>query len=406
MKTRSSPAPEQFLTAGAFDAAAAAVVLDLRASLAALVTALRDPVHRAIDLERALGLDKKLAWQVFRIVRATGLTEVGNIPAPPSMERLLAAARRRRIPAAIADEVRRAYARFEEFQALHGGDREGLLSMLSGLMEGASEAHELKVRKAHFRSSAHVWGVQSAMQVRTQIIHTRPEAGARVEDLAMVYGDLGLQRLRPGQPMMVVAWINASDNPEGDDRPPEARPRPGQAQLDLLDQFSSRPLPRMAARPGLEGALETELIFPPGRAAAASLYARLEARGVARDRQTVYGGRLLFTIPTEAAVWELLVPAGLTDPAGARASIYGRRHHPEHVMEERPTDLLPQRAAVDFLGTLDTAPPLEGAPRHAEAVAHTLGALGWRDTRYDVYRCRVEYPVIHTLLALRVDATA
>ncbi|MBC7773230.1 MAG: hypothetical protein H7210_12090 [Pyrinomonadaceae bacterium] len=42
--------------------------------------------------------------------------------------------------------------------------------------------------------------------------------------------------------------------------------------------------------------------------------------------------------------------------------------------------------------------------RAREAVTHVLKRLGWFGTRFDVYRARVLYPVMHTLLSLRADA--
>src|SRR6185295_12335821 len=109
-----------------------------------------------------------------------------------------------------------------------------------------------------------------------------------------------------------------------------------------------------------------------------------------------YDGRLFVTIPVETVVWELLIPAGLTDPATARVVVYGRRAHPEHVYDERKGDLLPQREIVTYLGALEHLPPIPGAPRHSDAVRHVLKQQGWLGTKFDAYRCRVQYPVLHS----------
>jgi hypothetical protein len=94
----------------------------------------------------------------------------------------------------------------------------------------------------------------------------------------------------------------------------------------------------------------------------------------------------------------------MSDPATARFCAYGRRTHPERVYDERPADLLPIRENVSYFGSTDTVPAMEGSPNHAEAVHSVLERHGWLGARFDIYRCRVPFPVLHTLLCLNVDA--
>jgi hypothetical protein len=48
-------------------------------------------------------------------------------------------------------------------------------------------------------------------------------------------------------------------------------------------------------------------------------------------------------------------------------------------------------------------PPLPGEPAHAGAVRHAIESSGWLGTRFDVYRSRVEYPVLFTMFSARVE---
>src|SRR5204863_203476 len=115
------------------------------------------------------------------------------------------------------------------------------------------------------------------------------------------------------------------------------------------------------------------------------------------------GGGMFISIPSTEVITELLIPEGYTSPATARVAVFGRRHHPERVFEERAIDLLPQRESAIYLGRQLGSPTIDVAPRHHEAVRLVLNRLGLFGRQFDVYRCRVEYPQMHTLVVMRVD---
>jgi hypothetical protein len=105
-------------------------------------------------------VDKKLAWQVFRLARAPQpLAEAGNVPPRSALIRLLAAADRAKVPTSIVAQVESAYERFETFVSHHGEDRSEVVSMLGGLGFDGSEESLLKTRKSLYRGNATVWGV-------------------------------------------------------------------------------------------------------------------------------------------------------------------------------------------------------------------------------------------------------
>jgi hypothetical protein len=43
-------------------------------------------------------------------------------------------------------------------------------------------------------------------------------------------------------------------------------------------------------------------------------------------------------------------------------------------------------------------------PRYTEMLRSLLAELGWANTQYDVYRVRVQFPVMQTLVCLAVNA--
>jgi hypothetical protein len=399
------------VAAPSFEAAAAAVMSELQVSLSELLTAVHPHVRRAVDVERTLGLDKKLAWQVFRLANTASLVEAVNVPTTPSVRRLLESARRRKAPRETLERISAAFDRFEELVLHHAGDREGLNSLLSGTPSGKNDQYEAKIRRSLFRANAHVWGTQVRMQVRTVIWHPRPNEN--YEDVALIMGDLGMQRLRESEPLSIVRWIRTHDSPRnkvvgdtGDEEQPvrvQTGPQSDQG-VRLLHEFCSDPLPQMVPKQSVLGGVETELVIPPGRAGAVSIYSRQMMEKGEPTPHTLYDGRMFVTMPVETVVWELLVPVGLTDPASARVAVYGRRPHPEQVYDERPRDLLPQQETVRYMGQPEMVPGIEESPRHPEAVRSVLAEFGWNDVKYDVYRSRIQCPVLYTLLCVRVDA--
>jgi hypothetical protein len=411
MRMMSNPSPVQ-VAAQPFETAAATVMADLQAALGALVDSLPDPIRRAVDLERCLKLDKKLAWQIFRLSRTSDLGETANVPSLTAAARVMDAARKRGTPEKTLERVREAFESFENLASLHGGDRAGLMSMLSGMAGEQGEQYELRVRKSLFRGNAHVWGVQERLAAHTAIYMPRTLDGKKSEakaeyDLAMVVGDIGMSRRRQTDPLALTRWLwthyEQGADQSGRVLAPGARDTVDPA-LNILQDFSSRPLPKMINSGTAYGAPQTELVVPPGQAGAVTLYSMQSRKGVPLAAGEPFFFQALFRMPMETCVWELLIPVGWSNPATARAAVYGRRYNPEQAYDERTEDLMSQRETLDYLGVREGVPSLPGSPDHAEAVRHVLEKQGWLGTAFDVYRCRVEYPVLHSMLVVRVEA--
>jgi hypothetical protein len=175
-------------------------------------------------------------------------------------------------------------------------------------------------------------------------------------------------------------------------------------EMEVLDEFTSQPRPQLVRQPTPDDRARTEVVFPPsGRAGAVTLYTAQRIAAAIEGEQNSFDANLFVTVPCESLVGELLVPVGLSDPETVRVAVYGRRDDPSQVFDRRTADLLPQRESPMYLGTMETYPPIPGAPRHGDAVRHAMDELAWLGTRFDVYRCSVRYPVLHTFIRLAVD---
>jgi hypothetical protein len=176
------------------------------------------------------------------------------------------------------------------------------------------------------------------------------------------------------------------------------------SQFELLREYCSASLPDITHVPGTAGVVDTEMLVPAaGRAAAVTLYLTHTSPVVANARKSGAGAGMFISVPAAEVINEMLVPVGDTSPPTARVAVFGRRHHPERVFEERAIDLLPQRENALYLGRMTNSPPIDVAPRHQEVVRHVLEKLGLQGQQFDVYRCRVQFPQMHTLVVMRVD---
>jgi hypothetical protein len=390
---------------------------ELQGALGDVVAKLPDSVGRAVELQRSLGLDNRLGWKLYRFVTTSDpLVEIPNIPGEPSMRRILSAASKRGVPKTVTERAAAAFERFEEFVADHGGDRDEIISLANGLSPagGNDQQHELKVRKSAFKSLSHLWGIKAETTVLSAVVHGGSSADPVLDHL-VVRGYIGLQRLRHGVPLTFgIGVLNHPKKGTGsatDARDIGAPPSPlskegAIGELHLLKEFSSHPLPQMRQRPEVNGRVDTDVVFPPsGRAGAVTLYTSQFAAGATDNNQSMYSLGALISIPSQTLVAEILVPQGWTDPSTLRVAMYGRRSAVERVGDRRPEDLLPQHETPRYIGVMDTSPDIPGVPHHSEAVRHEIVRLGWQDTRFDVYRCAIEFPLMHSMIWMVVEAT-
>ncbi len=391
-----------------FHVAVEQVLTAVQLSISALVSALPGPISRAVELERVLDLDKKLAWQIFKLSTAGGLDRVSHVPARASMKRLIAASERVGVERPVLDAVWAAFERLESFAEVQAGGRAGLMSMVSGFSGESSEQYELSVRKSLYEANAHIWGLRAQLKTRTVICCPRSGNESTRREV-LVGGNLGMHGIRRGEPLVVSSWVKSFDDISRTPSSPRAAEgvviSGENGSFRLIEEYCTQPLPEMIERRGPSGAPETEILIPPtGRPGALSMHFRQELQSDAllkSTRSNVAG--MFISVPAAEVIVEMLIPTGECDPSSARVTIFGRRHHPELAFEERRVDLLPQHEAVSYVGPASEVMPMTGSAHHHLAVGKTLEELGLSDVKWDQFRCRVRFPVLHTVIVMRVD---
>jgi hypothetical protein len=382
------------------------ILTEIAGHLRKVLAALQPGEAAPRDLERHLGLHKTLCWRVLKVAYARDpLAAAPYLPGHEGLEKFLRAAAKFGVARGLLEPVRPSAERYHAMVKANAGDRASFEVMLLSLATETDSALELKVaRRAGYRSSSYMWGVQTAVRILSVII--TPGADGLV-DLATVRGHVRARRLRKEGVLRLSRTI------EHDTDAPERRrtaalaiePQHMVGGVPLLPQFCSQPLPRLQAveLPGqnVEYCFADQAV---GEQAAVTVFTGEVRRGLAGARYRTAGNSsnaIMMTArdPLGLAVIDLWAPPefGL-DHKALTVSAIG-----VDPLTQKPEQwhILPASASVQRMGRGLPAARLGEAPEYEGAVAHCFGALGWEPGNYELHRLTVEYPVLGSCLVLQ-----
>lgn len=412
-----------------FQAAAANVVSRLQADMARLVRALPGRISRAADVQRALKVDAKLGWQVYRTATARSPSEAGsNIPQRVSFDRLLRTARARGVPEDIVTELGVAFDRFEAFVLQHAGERDSFESMIASLGSEARESLDLRHKKGAFKANAHLRGAQALTQFKTAIVF--PSQKPDHNDLVVLRGMVDLLRSNPIVPLVLAQhFMRWSQGPiEHVKREPlDANAEVGKG-VSVLRGFSSDPLPTVRTIGQDSGALETQLMgMGIGRTAATTIVTgeivRDELSPYAPDPENpdddsdpVLTSHAAIGCPVETLVHDVLFHRQVFDLERRLGRTGGQllpkvfvydTADPGFQPPEPPRLGEPHVLAIEeratFLGSGADAAATVDVPRYVELIRFACQRVGIDPADLMVYRCRVEYPLLPSTVAVRFE---
>src|SRR5688572_24493512 len=409
--TRALKAGKEPSTDAPFEQQATVVLRRLRAAVSAVIEAVHgaDSIERAADLQRALDLRSTLAWQVYRLAYAAGpLAEASAIPGTTAMTRFFEAAAARGAPAPILSRARKALAEFKAVVHAHAGDRSAFDSMLSGIHGTGAPQIDLAHKRAAFKANSHIWGVRAKAQLACFVFQPSRDAPDRL-DLLGIRGLIGLRRLRRDA-SWVIARVRLFD---ADVQKPQ-RLDPGSAidpvdddsgGVPLLRRFCSQPLPKFKRVPAGNDFVNVELDANGiGNQSAITgligdVYHGLYQRY--RDAiRSIHYMRSQVRTPVEVLVHDVLIYDGLFGGRPPELRVYGDHRGVDPAAPDREIDALRLSESVAHLGRGADVLATPDVPRYAEMVRYALGRAGWDPERFDVYRCRVEYPVMPSTVSL------
>jgi hypothetical protein len=394
--TQSDPAPGSQSPLPTGLEAAITALLDLRTSLARMLEELPG-VRRAADIERALGLDRPLAWRVFRSATATDPAQIlQHLPTSNQLIRVVEIARARAVSAKALDAILDAHTRAEREISAVAENKNAFAALLSGHIKDGLAPIEQRVRRDAFRSNAHLWGAHCRTLAFAAIFQFDRSPDAMDAIAARAWIDLCASRA-PSQSVLLSRFRATHQ----DEAVPEGGTRVGV--MEVVPGFGTQQPLDLTTVDALDAMRETHIRLPGiGRQSRVNLFLRMLI-DAANAPDARAGIAHTVCVPAEAMVLDLLVPVGWSDPATVSASAFARPNDVHRANERRSVDRIPFYEEPTFIPASQNVPPIPDVPSWPDVMQHILAERGWWGQRFDIYRLRVAYPVLHTNVILEVQ---
>jgi len=407
--------------ASLFEDQVAAVMGRMRQSLVGILGSLSKGkgggIRRAADVQRELGINRKLAWQVYKIAFGPDpLAQANHVPKPVAMEGFFEAAIKREVPVRLIKSVRAAFAEFDELVRVHAGSRSAMDSMVSGLRDdrGAgglgSESIDVQHRRAAFNANSHIWGIHARTQLSCAIYATSATDPLRLDSVRL-RGMFDLKWLRRD-----VSWtiartrISDSDNVVRKTvvRLPLDVPGDEPEGANLIREFCSQPMPAFGTYVSSSGSRCLELLASSiGKSSAVTYVSGEHSIGALPryrcEHNDFHGFITLIRTPCEVLIHDMLVARDTFGSINPQAHILGDLRVGDDFSLDRPQDRLSQGATVIYLGRGPSVLHTPEVPRYSEIAQYAFNRMGWDAAKFDVWRCRVEYPVMPSSVVVQFD---
>ncbi len=386
---------------------AAAVLGRVRSVFGELLASLSG-IRRPADLQRELDIDYKMSWRACRIAAATDPLTVGvHVPGPSSMKRFLKKARQRGVPIGLIEATQQAGHDFEGLVRRHAGDRKSFDSMMSALTGDWAEQIDLEQKRTAFRAASHLYGLQVGTGMTCRIINGNKDENRF--DICLLQGHMGLRRSRANAPLMLSRHVCSSDYGAIDSsfvREPLDPKGSGDHGVSLLRKFCSHPTPRIRISELSTGEVQADLV---GREVGMAAEVTCVLGHVSRNLLSPYSDDTLprlrnnqvVRVPTEVLVHDVLMPNDLFGEVPVRLFVFTEQSMLDLNPGHEGPGLLPVAESVMHLGRGPAVIHTPDVPRYGELLEYAFDRLGWDAEKFEVYRCRIEYPVMHSVASIQ-----
>jgi hypothetical protein len=231
--------------------------------------------------------------------------------------------------------------------------------------------------------------------------------------VAYFNGYVKLRRMRPG-----VSWEITRSKREPDDGTDASQPMrepldpngSSGIQLDvappLMGEFCSKPLPPVQRQTLTDGWVKD--VLPGGAVGDAGrvdcftgeVLREIGSRYRTEHDWLWYASATMRT-PCEVLILDEFVHEDLFGPIRPELHVYSDLPDaPRLPITQRAADRIPAFEPVQHLGKGLSGIRTPDVPRYLEMVRYTFERLGWDPTRFDVYRVRMEYPPVPTMVTM------
>ncbi|MCA8961272.1 MAG: hypothetical protein KDC38_12195 [Planctomycetes bacterium] len=362
---------------------------------------------RPTVLSRTWKLDQTLCTRMCGALRNDDpLAALYQLPGPPSLKELTAAATRVRVEPARLQDATEKLRLYENLIRHVGGKKSNLDTLVGSSVIEAREKTEQRSKQSIFRGTTNLYGVQSEAAMTSYFVYPSPEDGF-VNELAL-YGSVGMRRLRPELPILVGGRL-LEHIPDG--------VRANAAELlhretlhddgfsTALKEFSTQPFPHvdvirdgrrlLYVLPGDEGGTYEELTL---------LFASIERNAFPlrcdANHPAAYFGfvprnpskELMLDVFIHQSVWPGLSPR-----------IEMTRNDTTLASTVAPIDRFDFCEVVESLGSEPARRGTRAVPKYEEVLGWVSQNQGWDLGDFRLFRLNVKYPVIGLRYILYFD---
>lgn len=397
-----------------FKAEVCEVMESLRAAIReALGEDAADPTRSPAEFSRDLGLDTKLGWKLHWLLTESNLFAAAlYVPGRAGMGLIVDGLARVQASEASLGAVRQASDAFQRCVSSHADNRAGFDVLLSA--QSPDQRSSIDHRKLAYQGVRSIWGIESAANLMTYIIH--PSAEGDMMDVASIRGIIGCQRLRENVPWRVArTTMRRPDGVESNFRREAVDPAlrgvdPGD-EIPVLAGYCSNPLPEIQRVPSPLGAVEYQLgNGPVGKQGRFDLVIGEVTRSVqsrfANPGDPPLRTRLSVRIPTQQVVFDVMMHREMFGRSTPRSLMVSDLFASDLGAQPQPQDEMPGLGEPEVLRASPGVLSLDVYPKFADAVDEALGTLGWAPESFDVYRLQMPYPPVPTTLILEFDSAA
>ncbi|WP_428937472.1 hypothetical protein [Fontivita pretiosa] len=365
-----------------------------------------------VRLARAVGIDKVLASRLLRAAAGKDPVAVLKMmPGPEPLRRFASAAAKAGVARELVEQFQAAVAEFDELIRTEAGDRSGLDAILSAWLPEARQEFELRRKQAVYRAMSQLKGSSADVLLQTVFIHRSQDDPDQL-DLVWVMGLLGLQRLRPDCMVKFASRRVAFDKSTGQQRRPETldgTPIEGYEGL-LVQEFCSRPLAPVRVHPmnevvyytlgqnGFGPPSATDLVF-------VEVNRHELPRTVPPDRPRKRWVSAEITVAAKILVFDALVHRDL-NPTEPELFIYDTSFDGLANVNDpaRDIDRMDLAESVQSMGTGIGKFRTTDVPWYPQLLSRVCQKLGWDGNALVGYRCRIDYPLYGSQVAMAWNA--
>jgi hypothetical protein len=360
-------------------------------------------------LARALGLDKVLTSRLLKAARHKDPVAVAyHVPGPEPLRRFFRAARRKGVEAGLTRAAERAVDRFESLVRREIGDRSSLDAMISAWLPEAREEFETRRKQSAYKALSQLKGSSVDTTLASVLLH--PSKDGEHIDIVWIVGLLGLRRLRP-RATVKVSTRRMSDVP-AERRPVTLGGEPVEGLEGLrLDEFCDAPPASLEVRKVGEQTVHYVLAgqdFGP-RSAVDVLLAEVNLGEIPRyvpvEKQRKGYVFAEVSTPTRTLLFDVLVHEDVYPDSDPSLYIYDTALEGVADINDRSRDIdrVDMAESIQSLGRGPSPFRAPDIPNYSELIRHVLGRMGWDGEAFRGYRCRIDYPLYGSQVAMAFD---